>query len=123
MNLLPSKWQRAPMYLHCRNLSIMTPDQGRIKVILMHNLAQPSFPFCYFYLFGCSCSFSTLNCRLFFMRPFLYVFLSGAIGVGFYGNEEANNGIMYLSGAVNDAMDTISRMKSEVSTQVVLFLT
>lgn len=37
----------------------------------------------------------------------------GAIGVGFYGNEEANNGIMYLSGAVNDAMDTISRMKSQ----------
>jgi len=57
------------------------------------------------------------------MRPFLYVFLSGAIGVGFYGNEEANNGIMYLSGAVNDAMDTISRMKSQVSTQVGLFLT
>lgn len=37
----------------------------------------------------------------------------GAVGVGLYGNEEANKGIMYLSESANDAMETIAQIKSK----------
>lgn len=39
----------------------------------------------------------------------------GAVGVGFYGNEETSKGIMYLSEAGNDAMGTIAQMKAKAN--------
>lgn len=45
------------------------------------------------------------------------IFFSGAIGVGFYGNEEAHKGLQQFSNAADDVHTTVSNMKTQVSEQ------
>ena len=51
-----------------------------------------------------------------FLKEF-NMFFSAAIGVGFYGNEEAHKGLQQFSNAADDVHTTISNMKSQVSDQ------
>ncbi len=49
----------------------------------------------------------------------LYIY-SGAIGVGFYGNEDTHKGVMQFASAGEDADDTIRYMQNQVSTYMFL---
>jgi len=44
----------------------------------------------------------------------LFEILSCSIGVGFYGNEDAQRGIQHLVDAADDAVYTVMRMKNQV---------
>ena len=72
----------------------------------------------------------TLGRRFFYsvIRPALssrslaLISCSGAIGLGFYGNEEANKGILRLKDATVDTVDTVARIKYQVrGTSWILF--
>jgi len=41
---------------------------------------------------------------------------SSAVGAGFYGNEEANKGLLHFIEAADDVRETILRTESQVST-------
>ena len=44
----------------------------------------------------------------------MFEILSCSIGVGFYGNEDAQRGIQHLVDAADDAVYTVMRMKNQV---------
>ena len=45
---------------------------------------------------------------------------SSAVGAGFYGNEEANKGLLHFMEAAEDVRETILRTESQVSMRVAL---
>ena len=61
-----------------------------------------------------NCILRRLGCQLNNIYLVLVVFCSAAVGVGFYGNEDAHKGVSQFAKAGTDADNTIHTMKTQV---------
>ena len=61
-----------------------------------------------------NCILRGLGCQLNNIYLVLVVFCSAAVGVGFYGNEDAHKGVSQFAKAGTDADNTIHTMKTQV---------
>ena len=44
---------------------------------------------------------------------------SAAVGVGFFGNEDTNKGIVQISTSVSGTMDTVAQMRQKVRSHLI----